>query len=108
MGCGDYRVSLPNNYELVRLSGYEVVITDSTQHIIIEPTIDKYAVHENYIFGHVSMPEHGETTDTIPGYFILDTVSKKKSEGLSESEWKDKLEQLELPIVQLKTPSRFD
>lgn len=106
--CGDYSIVLPNSYQLVRITGYEVAIVDSTRHFVVEPNIDKYAVSGNFVIGHVSLPEHGRPTDSVPGYFILDTSNKSVKLGLTKEQWTELISKENIQEFKLINPSRFN
>lgn len=53
-GCGDYRVPLPNDYELVRVYAGAILIADPTKAPVVNANIDCYTVLGDVIVGHVA------------------------------------------------------
>ena len=93
---GDWRVSLPRGYSLVRTYASAVLMSDSNHIVVINPCIDEYKVYEdkNLIVGHVTrtpglLPV--DSADSRPGFFIVDTRSGVTMEGLEEKAWLDSL-----------------
>lgn len=110
-GCWDYRISLPNSYTLVRVNAAEILISNHKRSLVIYPNIDKYQIYDNYIVGHVSIPDlpPSHTGDSKPGYFIINTQTHKIYEGLEKQEWVHLLHELNITTSEkLHRPSRFD
>jgi len=87
----DYRISLPNGYDLVRANAYEVFITRrETRIVIISGEITEYGVVDHIVAGHLRIPRQPGTNvkkdypDVVEGYFVLDTSKQTASMGLSQ------------------------
>ena len=109
LGCGDYNIDLPGNYELVRLSGggeFAVVQReDGVANIILGPKVDLYGVSENAIVGHVSASEISNDSE---GYFVISLLSGEIVSGLSENELSSEARRIAITQPELKRPTRFD
>jgi hypothetical protein len=109
-GCGDYRVPLPNGYELVRVYAGAILIADPTKALVVNADIDGYTVLADLIVGHVAPADHPPERDmSVPGYFIVNTRTREVRMGLEKPAWLDAL--LALGVrdePRLGTPSRFD
>lgn len=73
---GDYGINLPSGYSLDQIYGGVVLLSDSSQNIVISPNVDGYKVYEqqNILVGHVSSEGlHSPDSEySVPGYFIVD------------------------------------
>ena len=109
LGCGDYNIDLPGNYELVRLSGggeFAVVqMEDGVANIILGPKIDLYGVSENAIVGRVSA---SDLSSDSAGYFVISLLSGEIVSGLSENELGSEARRMAVTQPELKRPTRFD
>jgi hypothetical protein len=113
LACGDYSVELPNEYELVRFNAFEsgIVMPDGT--LVVEPTIDEYAVVGDMVLGHAeiprSLPNQEAPLRTVSGYFFLDTATGQLRDGLERTAWVSELEGKGITdLPELAAPSRFD
>lgn len=87
-GGWDYRISLPNGYEMVRIHSGSVAICDSNTVEVIGPNIDRYTVVQDVVAGHVVVARPDDFgQEEKPGYFILDTRTGSVRKGLSEKQW---------------------
>jgi len=109
-GCGDYRVPLPNGYELVRVYAGAILIADPTKALVVNANIDGYTVLGDLIVGHVALAELSpEREMSVPGYFIVNTATHEVKVGLEKQAWLDALLALGISDKpRLGTPSRFD
>ncbi len=110
ISCGDYSVQLPGGYSLVRVYGQTVLISRPGEGVVIEASIDGYAVVGSLIVGHVRLADHPPESDYSKlGYFIIDTQTHEAKQGLDKSSW---LQALRVAGVtgepKLDRPSRFD
>ena len=107
--CGDYSVNLPNGYTLVSVYSGAILINHPHEGIAVEANIDSYQVIGDLVVGHSTsaelLPEKGFSK---PGYFILDTRTRKVLQALDRTTWLSNLAKLgvsEVPV--LNKPSRF-
>jgi hypothetical protein len=111
VSCGDFSVELPGGYSLVRVYGQTVLISGpSHQGVVIEASIDGYAVIGSLVVGHARIADQPpESEYSKPGYFILDTHTHEAKQGLEKSSWLEALRAAGIPTEpKLHRPSRFD
>jgi len=110
ISCGDYSVLLPGGYSLVRVYGQTVLISHPGEGVVIEASIDGYAVVGSLIVGHTRLADHPPESDySKPGYFIIDTQTHEAKQGLDKSSWLKALKAAGVPgEPKLHRPSRFD
>mgnify|MGYP000294716043 CR=1 FL=1 len=85
---GDYAITLPNNYSLVRVYSGAVLIAHDKDGVVVEANVDGYAIVGSLIVGHSSKAEMEPERDlSKPGYFVLDTVSHSVIQGLDKKNW---------------------
>jgi len=102
--CGDYAVELPHRYSLVKIAGGEYLISNAAGVVVVGPTVDQYKVVGPYVVGRVSRPH----SDTLVGFFILDTETGAISDSLHETSWREQLAKYRIPsTVELHRPNRF-
>ena len=108
--CGDYSVSLPGGYSLVRIYAGAVLISHAEKGVVIEANIDGYKVIGGLVVGHVIAAElPPEKAFSKPGYFILNTQTHEIKQGLNKKDWLDSLQSLGIHgEPHLGKPSRFD
>lgn len=82
---GDYEISLPNGYSIIRESEGMVSVIN-TKLPDIEANVDGYRVYHNYMVGHVSKCRD-KSRHSQPGYFILEFYTGKAYQGLSKKQW---------------------
>ena len=88
ISCGDYSVQLPGGYSLVRVYGQTVLISRPGEGVVIEASIDNYAVVGSLIVGHSRLADQPpESEYSKPGYFIIDTQTHEAKQGLDKSSW---------------------
>lgn len=89
-GLHDFRITLPNGYQLIRPSAQGNYIADPKSWGIIGPYVDRYRVVKHLVVGHVS-PRPVFRGDTQPqeatGYFILDTKTGSIEKGMTKTKW---------------------
>lgn len=87
-----------------------MLISRPGEGIVIEATIDGYAVVGSLVVGHASLADHPpESESSKPGYFILDTQTHEAKQGLDKSSWLEALRAAGVPgEPKLHRPSRFD
>jgi hypothetical protein len=109
-GCGDYAVSLPGGYSLVRIYGGAILISHSSKGVVINANIDSYKVLDELIVGHVTVAELPPEKDySKPGYFIINTKTHEVGEGLDRMAWLEALRKINIVTEpKLSKPSRFD
>lgn len=107
----DYRIQLPNGYELVRLHGSTIVLDKpGPDCACIAATVDGYHVQGHIVIGHVSDdPSYRHVMPSVPGYFLVDTKKGTVFQGLSEAQWLKILKEYGIAQKpQLRRPSRWD
>ena len=110
ISCGDFSVHLPGGYSLVRVYGQTVLISRPGEGVVIEASIDGYAVVGSLIVGHTKLADHPPESDySKPGYFIIDTQTHEAKQGLDKSSWLKALKAAGVSDEpKLHRPSRFD
>jgi hypothetical protein len=89
ISCGDYSVQLPGGYSLERVYGQTVLISRPYHEgVIINASVDDYAVVGRLIVGHVRLADQAPESDySKPGYFIIDTQTNEAKQGLDKNSW---------------------
>ena len=118
-GCGDYRISLPGGYSLVRVYSGAYLISfrggDGRRlsgEIVIDIGVDRYLVLDHLVVGRVSkldsvIPE--DEVESVAGYFILNTRTHGLVQGLNRNTWLTTLQSLGVKdLPRLQKPSRLD
>ena len=112
-GCShpDYAIPLPRGYELVRGNDVDVFIASKDQSVVIGGTITGYAVlAERYVVGREDTTEvKRKAPQGFPvgkgGWFVLDTQTRTAQTELSESDWNEKVKQInDGKIPKLRVP----
>lgn len=110
--CGDYRVDLPNGYQLVRVYGGAFTISHPVKGGVVHSNVGRYAVVGDLVVGYVTTPDHvslEERRMSIPGFFILNTATNSIKVGLDEERWAAELKANGVSHrPNLRKPSRFD
>jgi len=108
----DYRIALPNEYELWRTSKGAYTIANERDFLVVGRTVQKYAVMGSIVTGYVSDENMADVSETLrgkTGYFVLDTATANLQDGLGEDKWRNVLELHNITsLPALKTPSRKD
>ena len=108
-GCGDYAVTLPGQYQLIRANGNEIYISNPEPNgeIILGPSIEGYAVSGRFVIGYIkrgNWPVEFQPK-MVDGYFVLDTTSGNIKQKLSIAAWRKELKALGVDNTPaLKTP----
>ena len=99
-----YHSSLCNGYSLVRMNGYEVVVTNQKKDVLTRGTVVKFAVKSPFVTGYTSSAHMSPDTDPVNGYFLIDTERGTVFDGLSERAWKQKLSELDWEDPKMRKP----
>jgi len=104
--CADYRVSLPNGFELVRSNPYQHNICRDGGIVVVPHDIIKYTIVKDWVLGEAIIPK-AEAFPALKsgarkGFFIVDTSSKDVKSGLSEKEFLSQID-----ILKIKRPLPF-
>jgi hypothetical protein len=99
-----YHTTLCAEYRLVRMNAYEVVIADPRNHIVTSGTVVSFAVKQPYITGYTSAENMAPDTEPVEGYFLIDTRTGERYEGLHETNWKGKLTTIGWTNPKLRKP----
>lgn len=92
VSCGDYIVKLPNDYSLVQVYPGSIHLYKNSIGIIIYSNVDKYAVLNNIIVGHVSLADNEPKKEYCkPGYFIVEMKNNIILQGMTKQDWLDSL-----------------
>ncbi|MCL6630892.1 MAG: hypothetical protein K6U00_14960 [Armatimonadetes bacterium] len=103
MFAGDYHARLANGYEVVTTAGSKTMGIRRNDHPVIWPTIDGYLIHKGIVLGHVRRLD----SMSVPGYFVLDTSTGRKWDGLNTAEWRGVLRRYGITsIPPLLTPGK--
>lgn len=109
VGCGgNFRISLPNNYEMVSQYTGSVWIFGADGSSVIPGTVDGYVVGDGFVIGHTSLPRDQVLAKKYsnPGFFIINTKTDMVVQGLDKKNWIAHLKKLGLPTnPQLYTPA---
>jgi hypothetical protein len=63
VGCGDYSITLPGNYEISRIYGGTYLISGPSREnahysvIVVPATVDGYQIYGTLVVGHVSVAD---------------------------------------------------
>ena len=115
-GCwrGDFAKTLPNGYELIRTNYYTTMIwtprVGGERECIVPPDIQEIAIHRQYVFGWlVSSPRSDKGSESIPGFFVLDTSTGETLLGLDEDDWNARMRQVGVQFASslLRHPRRL-
>lgn len=109
-------VALPNGYEIMRKQEGQLAIVKRKNGAVVTAPITTYAVVRDVVTGVVPSPEaEGEqaqgkakrkraSSKAPPGYFILKTETGEITQGLSEQEWKDRMNALGVTMLPTLNP----
>jgi RHS repeat-associated protein len=106
-GFGDYSIELPNNYKLARTNAYNHVIVDAGFKIIIESNVETYSIVGQIVVGHVFEPTFGEKQYSEPGYFVVNTETGWKKQGMNEVEWNKCLNDFNIEVTEFIPSERW-
>lgn len=80
-GFMSHRLLLRHGYEIVSSSGDYALVRGSRP--VILPVIDSYGVHGDLVVGHVTE----QTSESKPGFFIVDTRTGDRWQALEKDAW---------------------
>ncbi len=112
-----YRIELPNGYSLVRTDYGVTYIMDGLEwgaRIVTEGNIERYAVEGNFVVGYIALASGNSEAEQCnegarEGYFVLDTRDESLFDGLTEEEWRDRLQRAGFDwLPEIRVPSRWD
>ncbi len=106
-GCSDYSRSLPNGYTLEKTNNSTIFILgpedDFPRQVVVPARVSALAVKGEWVLGWVEEePEATLSTESAPGYFLLDTESGDVTLELSREAWSAHLQKLGVPIPRLR------
>lgn len=104
---GDKTIRLPQGYYIGNIDSNPILLLrPGSSRQRMGPSLDGYLVFPRIITGHMTDTGHIEGK---AGYFIVDMVTGKIYEGLSEEAWRTKLREYETTgDLKLWKPSRRD
>jgi hypothetical protein len=104
-------VALPNGYEIMRKQEGQLAIVKRKGGAVVTGPITTYAVVRDVVTGVVPAPEaEGDkapkkrVSKAPPGYFILKTETGEMTQGLSEQDWKDRLNAMGVTMLPTLNP----
>lgn len=109
VGCGgNFRIALPNDYEMMSQYTGSVSIYNSNRVGVIPATVDGYVVAGDFVIGHTSLgwDKIVARKYSKPGYFIVNTETDVVVQGLDKESWLARIKELGITTApQLYTPA---
>lgn len=91
-GRSDYRIPLPNGFELVRSNPWQHNICKKNGVVVVPHDITEYAVVEQFVIGRLQIPSDSRfQSGAKDGYFLVNTNKNMVSFASNESEFKNLL-----------------
>lgn len=91
-GRSDYRISLPNGFELVRSNPWQHNICKKNGIVVVPHDIAEYAVVGQLVIGKLQIPSDSRfQSGAKDGYFVLNTNKNTVSFASNESEFRNLL-----------------
>jgi hypothetical protein len=106
-GCDKDR-SLPNGYRVFIPDSSTVVIwapdTDLLHDIVVGPRVWDIGVSGDLVYGEVVFDKTTTMACSPPGFFILDTKTGEKQEGMPKQLWEAELARRGVEHIRLRDP----
>lgn len=105
--AGDYALSLPNGYELVRSNVSTHNIVSRNRLVVIPHDISRFGVNGDWVLGVAVTPTNIRfIKGSKSGHFILNTATDDVWTGLSKDSWVKLIDQLDIspPVLEAVVP----